>query len=233
MTIWDPGAFSRVSGYLKNSVQILSFPASYATDIAFFQSFRPFPTWWPWWWNVTFPPRPTGHHFPPFRRSTTPVTPTAAGSTIPSLPESCPRLPPSLAGRVELEDLTNRTWYELVRVQTHNSPAYGERISCSTLELSNSSSGDNVNDTEAEAFLEWRQLMPGTIYERETKNVTRLYTQLLQNYVPEIPPHCPFLRIPTHIIRLSSWSHYRTFLRVPFYVYFTIFQQFFLVLYDF
>jgi hypothetical protein len=127
------------------------------------------PTWRPWWWNVTFPTRP---HFHPFHRSTTPMTPTQPGPTKPSLPETCPRLPPFAARRVELSDVTNRTWYELIRVQTYSAPAYADRVSCSALKIDDGTSGRDDDTDKARAFMQWRQRILGTLFKRESKNAT-------------------------------------------------------------
>lgn len=83
------------------------------------------------------------------------------------LPESCPRLPQSLRGRVNIEDIVDQKWYELIRVQTLNSPAYVDHVSCSTLQVNTSSL------TDAEAHLDWEQRIEGHIFRREKKQLTR------------------------------------------------------------
>jgi hypothetical protein len=128
-------------------------------------SFRPHPSWW---WNVTFPTRTTTdrHH----RHTTTPEQPSTSSATTESttsaswLPETCRRTRP---GRVVVADVTNRTWYEVLRVQTYNSPAYADRVSCSTLLLI---ATETEAVEEATVHLEWRERKRGTFFERETKN---------------------------------------------------------------
>jgi hypothetical protein len=80
--------------------------------------------------------------------------------------ESCPRLPRGNRSRVDVPDVISRPyWYELIRVQTSNSPAYVEQIACSTMRLNATSPND------AEVLLMWEE---GSSYHRKSKNVTRM-----------------------------------------------------------
>jgi len=93
----------------------------------------------------------TQYHCPP---TSTPAAmknakPTSGRRQTPLL-DSCPRVSDTVRGSpVKMEHVNGSLWYELRRVQTHNSPVYVSEVACSTMHVTMSSPLD------AEMQLSW------------------------------------------------------------------------------
>lgn len=66
---------------------------------------------------------------------------------------------------MDLDDVVSTSiWYEMIRVQTYNTPAYVDYVSCSTMQMTSQS------PTDAEALLAWEE---GGLFRRKRSSVTR------------------------------------------------------------
>lgn len=63
------------------------------------------------------------------------TTPMTIGTSTPDPLASCPEVPKNRRGSVDLELIEGKLLFELYRIQTRNSPAYVDGLSCSVMEL--------------------------------------------------------------------------------------------------